>query len=65
MPPATVLKIVDCAEAAATKPFDEGRKVERDSFAYLVATTESAALRHMFFSERQTSKGGSKPGRAG
>jgi 3-hydroxyacyl-CoA dehydrogenase len=50
------LKIVECAEAAATKPFEEGRKVERDNFGYLVATTESAALRHMFFSERQTSK---------
>ena len=50
------LKIVECAEAAATMPFDEGRKVERDNFAYLVGTTESAALRHMFFSERQTSK---------
>ncbi len=50
------LKIVECAEAAATKPFDEGRKVERDNFAYLVGTTESAALRHMFFAERQTSK---------
>src|SRR4051812_8147464 len=50
------LKIVECAEAAATKPFDEGRKVERDNFAYLVGTTESAALRHMFFSERQTTK---------
>jgi len=50
------LKIVECAEAAATKPFDEGRNVERDGFAYLVGTTESASLRHMFFSERQTSK---------
>jgi 3-hydroxyacyl-CoA dehydrogenase len=50
------LKIVECAEAAATKPFDEGRKVERDNFTFLVGTTESAALRHMFFSERQTSK---------
>jgi 3-hydroxyacyl-CoA dehydrogenase len=50
------LKIVECIEAAATKPFDEGRKVERDNFTYLVGTTESASLRHMFFSERQTSK---------
>jgi len=50
------LKIVECIEAAATRPFDEGRKVERDNFAFLVASTESAALRHMFFSERQTSK---------
>ncbi len=50
------LKIVECAEAAATKPFDEGRRIEREAFAHLVATPESAALRHMFFSERQTTK---------
>jgi 3-hydroxyacyl-CoA dehydrogenase len=50
------LKILECAEAAATKPFDEGRKVERDNFTFLVGTNESKALRHMFFSERQTSK---------
>ncbi|MGE5640145.1 MAG: 3-hydroxyacyl-CoA dehydrogenase NAD-binding domain-containing protein [Clostridia bacterium] len=50
------LKIVECAEAAATLPFDEGRKVEADNFAYLVATPESASLRHAFFSERQTTK---------
>ncbi len=50
------LKIVECIEAAATQPFEEGRKVERANFTYLVGTTESAALRHMFFSERQTAK---------
>ena len=50
------LKIVECAEAAATLPFDEGRKVERNNFNVLVVSPESAALRHMFFSERQTSK---------
>ncbi len=50
------LKILECAEAAATLPFDEGRKVERDSFTYLVGTPESKALRHMFFAERQTTK---------
>jgi 3-hydroxyacyl-CoA dehydrogenase len=50
------LAIVDCAEAAASKPFDEGRKVEREGFARLVQTSESKALRHMFFAERQTSK---------
>jgi 3-hydroxyacyl-CoA dehydrogenase len=50
------LVILACAEAAATLPFDEGRKVERDGFARLVATSESKALRHMFFAERQTSK---------
>src|SRR5688572_17300907 len=50
------LEIVACAAAAATLPFDEGRKVERERFARLVNTSESKALRHMFFAERQTSK---------
>jgi 3-hydroxyacyl-CoA dehydrogenase len=39
-----------------TLPFDEGRKVERASSVYLMNTTESKALRHAFFAERQTSK---------
>jgi 3-hydroxyacyl-CoA dehydrogenase len=50
------LEIVACAAAAATMPFDEGRKVERERFARLVASAESKALRHMFFAERQTAK---------
>ena len=50
------LEIVACAEAAVSKPFDEGRKVERERFAHLVNTPESAALRHAFFAERQTTK---------
>src|SRR3954469_20649637 len=50
------LEIVACLEAAVSKPFDEGRKVERERFAHLVNTTESAALRHAFFAERQTTK---------
>ena len=50
------LEIVACVEAAATKPFDEGRKFERERFAFLVEGKESKALRHMFFAERQTSK---------
>jgi len=50
------LEIVACAEAAATRGFDEGRKFERERFAVLVDTPESKALRHMFFAERQTSK---------
>jgi 3-hydroxyacyl-CoA dehydrogenase len=39
------LEIVACVEAAVTKPF-----------AHLVETTESKALRHAFFAERQTTK---------
>jgi 3-hydroxyacyl-CoA dehydrogenase len=50
------LEIVACVEAAVTKPFDEGRKFERERFAHLVETNESRALRHAFFSERQTTK---------
>lgn len=50
------LKCVDAVEAAVTKPFDVGMKVERDAFSYLVMTPESRALRHAFFSERKTSK---------
>jgi 3-hydroxyacyl-CoA dehydrogenase len=50
------LEIVACAAAAATLPFDEGRKVERERFQRLINTSESKALRHMFFAERQTGK---------
>ena len=50
------LEIVACCEAAATKPFDEGRKFERERFMVLVEGNESKAMRHMFFAERQTSK---------
>src|SRR5438105_12119654 len=50
------LEIVACVEAAVTKPFDEGRKFERERFAHLVQTAESAALRHAFFAERQRTK---------
>jgi len=50
------LEIVACVEAAVAKPFDEGRKEERQRFARLVEGNESKALRHMFFAERQTTK---------
>jgi 3-hydroxyacyl-CoA dehydrogenase len=50
------LEIVACAEAAAMRTFDEGRKFERERFDVLVNTPESKALRHAFFAERQTSK---------
>jgi len=50
------LEIVGCVEAAVNKPFDEGRKFERERFAVLVEGNESKALRHMFFAERQTTK---------
>jgi 3-hydroxyacyl-CoA dehydrogenase len=50
------LKCVEAVKAAVDKPFDEGLKVERDAFTYLVQTDESKALRHAFFAERNASK---------
>jgi 3-hydroxyacyl-CoA dehydrogenase len=50
------LEIVACIEAAVTRPFDEGRKFERERFEVLVNSVESKALRHMFFAERQVTK---------
>src|SRR4030095_14512726 len=42
--------------ARPTRPFDEGRRLERATSDKLVSGPESKALRHMFFAERQTSK---------
>jgi 3-hydroxyacyl-CoA dehydrogenase len=50
------LAIVDCVEAAVTLPFAKGAVRERDLFEMLRGTTESKALRHLFFAERQVSK---------
>jgi 3-hydroxyacyl-CoA dehydrogenase len=49
--------IVRCVEAACTSPtFQAGDATEKREFAILVKSPESAALRHMFFSERAGSK---------
>jgi 3-hydroxyacyl-CoA dehydrogenase len=50
------LAIVDCVEAAATVPFAKGVQRERELFEKLKPTTESKALRHLFFAERQVTK---------
>jgi 3-hydroxyacyl-CoA dehydrogenase len=50
------LTIVDCVEASVTLPFAKGVQKERELFERLRATTESKALRHLFFAERQVSK---------
>lgn len=49
-------KIVDCVEAAITMPFDEGLAYERSSFIERSQSEQSAALRHIFFAERQAPK---------
>jgi 3-hydroxyacyl-CoA dehydrogenase len=50
---------IKCAEAvgwAATKPFDEGLRLEREAFVTLMATPEARALRHVFTAERAARK---------
>lgn len=50
--------IVDCVEVAMTKPFEEGLTFERSRFVERAQSGQSAALRHVFFAERQASKVG-------
>ena len=49
-------KCIDCVEAAATLPFDEGIARERELFGECVTSSESAAQRHVFFAEREVAK---------
>ncbi|MDA1371364.1 MAG: 3-hydroxyacyl-CoA dehydrogenase NAD-binding domain-containing protein [Proteobacteria bacterium] len=49
-------KIVSCIEAAVKLPMDEGLQRERELFRELLTSPESAAMRHIFFAERQASK---------
>jgi 3-hydroxyacyl-CoA dehydrogenase len=47
------LRSVDAVEAAANLPFDQGLRREREIFQELVASTQSRALIHAFFAERE------------
>ncbi|MFN3164983.1 MAG: enoyl-CoA hydratase-related protein, partial [Pseudohongiellaceae bacterium] len=49
-------RIVTCIEAAVNLPMDEGLQKERELFQELVQSPESAAMRHVFFAERQAAK---------
>ncbi|HAJ77327.1 MAG TPA: 3-hydroxyacyl-CoA dehydrogenase [Gammaproteobacteria bacterium] len=49
-------KIVSCIEAAVELPMDEGLLRERELFRELITSPESAAMRHIFFAERQAAK---------
>jgi len=49
-------KIVDCVEAAMTQPFPEGLAFERQKFVECMHSPQSAALRHVFFAERDAAK---------
>jgi 3-hydroxyacyl-CoA dehydrogenase len=48
--------IVQCIEAAANLPFDEGIQVERRLFTELVTGPQSGAQRYYFFAERAANK---------
>ena len=50
------LECVETVAASVTMPFEEGMKFERERFMHLIHTTESKALRHAFFAERQAGK---------
>jgi len=50
------LVICDCVEAAVTLPFKQGVQRERDGFEKLRPGSESRALRHLFFAEREVAK---------
>ena len=50
------LKCLDAVRGATTMKFDDGLAHERELFMGLVASPESAALRHLFFGQRAASK---------
>src|SRR3990167_1844330 len=47
---------IKCVEAAATLPFEDGLKVERQLFMELMTGPQSAAQRYVFFAERLANK---------
>jgi 3-hydroxyacyl-CoA dehydrogenase len=47
---------IDAIEAAMTMAFADGSRRERELFADCVVSTESKALRHLFFAEREATK---------
>ncbi|HEX3772350.1 MAG TPA: 3-hydroxyacyl-CoA dehydrogenase NAD-binding domain-containing protein [Polyangiaceae bacterium] len=50
------VRCVEAVKAAVELPFDAGVKRERQLFDEAVKSTESAALRHIFFAERTAAK---------
>jgi 3-hydroxyacyl-CoA dehydrogenase len=50
------LAAVDAIDAGLERGFDEGSIRERELFADCVVSTESKALRHLFFAEREAAK---------
>lgn len=49
-------RILECIEAAADGDFEAGMLRERELFEQCMADPQSAAMRHMFFAEREAAK---------
>ncbi len=49
-------KMIDSVEAATTMSFANGLAKERDLFVELMAGSQSRAMRHLFFAEREAAK---------
>jgi 3-hydroxyacyl-CoA dehydrogenase len=50
------LRCIEAVKAAVDLPFDQGLKRERELITEAIESTESKALRHVFFAERQAAK---------
>ena len=50
------VRCIEAIEAAVTLPFEQGLALERKFFVELMQSSESMALRHVFFAERAASK---------
>jgi 3-hydroxyacyl-CoA dehydrogenase len=49
-------RIIECVRAAVTMPFAEGQRRERELFTDCMQDPQSAALRHIFFAEREAAR---------
>jgi 3-hydroxyacyl-CoA dehydrogenase len=49
-------RIIRCVEAATKMPFDDALAFEREQFLECKASGQSAAMRHVFFAEREVAK---------
>lgn len=49
-------RIVSCVEAAARLPMEQGLQVERELFVECLQSSQSRAMRHVFFAEREAAK---------
>jgi len=52
--------IVASVEASVTQPFDAGMRVAREHFEKLRTSSQSSALRHLFFAEKSAAKRGTE-----